>query len=147
MFNIILSICKSLYWVKHWNVRRSTSFHENLLQTFNSPVNQLLLCPEWLWCFYKNHSSVMLENSHVSHAILAVFFLCGIVIRVLGFSCCIFLVLLIIDFISSASFVPLALSSPWSGKRGLIYMLLSISERVHLYAPTFVFAHLALCQR
>ena len=26
-------------------------------------------------------------------------------------------------------------------------MLLSISELVHLDAPTFVFAHLALCQR
>ena len=26
-------------------------------------------------------------------------------------------------------------------------MSLSISELVHLYAPTFVFAHLALCQR
>ena len=38
----------------------------------------------------------------------------------------------------------LALSSLWLGKRGLVYMLLSISELVHLYAPTFVFAHLAL---
>ena len=26
-------------------------------------------------------------------------------------------------------------------------MSLSISELVHLYAPTFVFAHLALCER
>ena len=26
-------------------------------------------------------------------------------------------------------------------------MLLSMSERVHLYAPIFMFAHLTLCQR
>ena len=35
----------------------------------------------------------------------------------------------------------IALSSPWLGKRGLVYMLLSISELVHLYAPTFVWLY------
>ena len=34
----------------------------------------------------------------------------------------------------------IALSSPWLGKRGLIYMSLSISEPVYLYAPTYAFA-------
>ena len=37
----------------------------------------------------------------------------------------------------------IALSSPWLVKRRLVYMLLSISEHVHVYAPTFVFAYLA----
>ena len=55
--------------------------HESLLQTYNPPVNQLLLCPEWLWCHFKCHSSLMLENSHIRHSILAVFVLYGMIIR------------------------------------------------------------------
>ena len=71
----------------------------------------------------------MLENSHVRHSILAVFCLYGMVIRppvifllhISGSSDFFF-------FISSASPV----------------LLLSVSELVHLCAPTFLFAHLAL---
>ena len=87
----------------------------------------------------------MLENLHVHHSIMAVFFLNGMVIRPHG----ICLVLLIIDFISSssASLFMYSIIITLIGKRGFVYMLLSISELVYLYAPTFVFAHLALCQR
>ena len=46
-----------------------------------------------------------LENSHVRHSILAIYFSYGMVIRPPGFSCSIFLVLLIIDFNFSASLV------------------------------------------
>ena len=67
--------------IKTLQYEQKHSIHENLLQTFNSAVSQLLLCPEWLWCHYKCHSSLMLENSHVRHSILAVFFLYGMVIR------------------------------------------------------------------
>ena len=49
--------------------------------------------------------SVMLENLNDCHSILAGFFLYGMVIRPPGIFLCIFLVLLIIDFISSASLV------------------------------------------
>ena len=58
--------------------------HESLLQTWNSPVSQLLLCPEWLRCHYKCHSKLMLENLHVRFSILAGFFLYGMDIRSSG---------------------------------------------------------------
>ena len=33
-----------------------------------------LLCSEWLWCDYNCHYSLMIDNSHVRHSILAFFF-------------------------------------------------------------------------
>ena len=128
--------------------------HESLLQTFNSPVSQPLLCLEWLWCHYKCHSSLMLENSHVRHSImiLAVFFLYGMVIRPPG----IFLLHISgsADYwfhflcITCSIWYSIIITLTGEERAGLqLYMLLSISELVHFYAPTFVFAHLALCQR
>ena len=99
---------------------------ESVLQAFNSPVNQLLLCPKWLWCHYKCHSSLMLDNSHVRHSILAVFFL--------YISCCIFLVLLIIDFVSSASLVLYS----------IIITLLG-EERADLYVVVYQWACILVC--
>ena len=47
----------------------------------------------------------MLKDLHVLHSISAVCFLYGMVIRPPRLFCCIFLILLIIDFVSSASVV------------------------------------------
>ena len=124
---------------------RKHIIHESILQTFNPPISQLLLCPEWLWCHYKCHSSLLLENSHARHSILAVFFLQCVVIKPPG----IFLLHISgsVDYWFYVLCICIALSSPWLGKRGPVYMLLSISELVHLYAPTFMFAHSALCKK
>ena len=75
-----LSICR-LHLSIDSNIAMWAEAHESLLQTFNSPVSQLLLCPEWLWCHYKCHSNLMLENSHKHHSILAIFFLYDMVIK------------------------------------------------------------------
>ena len=81
----------------------------------------------------------MLENSHVRHSILAVLFLYGMVKGLL--SCCIFLVLLIIDFISSASFILYSIIIALIGEERAVVYAISIIKLVHLYAPTFVCAH------
>ena len=114
--------------------------HESLLQTFNSPVSQLLLCPEWLWCHYKCHSSFMLENSHARHSILAVFFLYGMVIRPPGnFLLHIYGSGLIVDFISSASVVLYNIIITLIGeKRAGLYVA------VYQWACTLVGSHI-LC--
>ena len=121
--------------------------HESLaFADFNSPVSQLLLCPEWLCCHYKCHSSLMLENLHVRHSILAFFFLDGMVIRPGIF-------LLHISgsvdywfhFLCITCSVQHYHHLDWGREGWSICCCLSVS--LYTYAPTFVFAHLALCQR
>ena len=139
----ILSICTAIYWFKHckvaeahlsWNICKMNPLQiqrqkfensrlEILLQTFNSPVNQLLLCPQWLWCHYKWHS--ILDNSHVHNSILAVFFLYSIVTMHISGS-----IKLLISFSLHHLFC-IALSSPWLGKRGLICMC-CLSVRLYI---------------
>ena len=46
MFNIILSIHTVSLLIPTLQCEQKHIIHESLLQTFNSPVNQLLLCPE-----------------------------------------------------------------------------------------------------
>ena len=105
--------------------------HESLLQTFNPPVSQLLLCPEWLWCHYKCHSSPMLENLHVRHSVW--------VIKP-SWIFCIFLVLLIIDFISSASLVLYSIIITLIGEEGAdLYTVFC------QWACTLVCAHFCVC--
>ena len=56
------------------------------------------------------------------------------------------LVLLKIDFISSASLVLYIIIVYLIGEERAGLYIFVFTELVHLYAPPFVFAHLALCQ-
>ena len=111
------------------------NIHESLLKTFNLQVSQLLLCPEWLWCHYK-----MSFPSHARMFTYTSFHIGGFLFvryghkDLLGFSCCIFLVLFIIDFISFAS---LALYS--------IIITLTGEERAGLYVVVYQWACTLLC--
>ena len=138
MFNKILSICTSIYWFKHCNVSRSTSFMKAFCRLItHQSVSYSLF---WMTMMPLQMPFQSLENSHVYHSILAVFFLYGIVIRPFGMFLVQLLILLIIDFISSASLVLY-----------IIIVTLIREERADLYifvyhwACTLVCSHFCVC--
>ena len=143
MFNIILSICTPIYWFKHCNVSRSTSFMKAFCRLLTSQSTTSL---PWVTMVplqmpFQSHTRKFACTSfHIGgflfvryghkaswNFLIAYFWFCW----------------LLISFPLHHLFC-IALSSPWLAKRVLVYMLLSIGELVNCH---FVFAHLALRQR
>ena len=136
-----------IYWFKHCSVSRSTSFMKAFCRLFiHQSVN---------YCFaVKDYNAIAMSfQSHARKFACTSFHIGGFLFVRYGHKASWYFLAayfwfcwLLISFPLHHLF-SIALSSHGLGKRGLVYMLLSISELVHLYAPTFVFAHLALCQR
>ena len=144
MFNILLLLCTSFCWFKHCNVSKSTS----LMKVFC----RLLTHQSVSYFFARNDYDAITNVIPVACTSFHIQFGGFLFVRYGHKASWDFLAAyfwfcwLLISFPLHHLFC-IALSSPWLGKRGLVYMLLSISELVHLFAPTFVLAYLALCQR
>ena len=128
MFNKILSICTSIYWFKHCNVSRSTLFMK-------------------AFCRFLTHRSVNYCHSSARNFACTSFHIGGFLFVRYGHKASwVFLAAyfwfcwLLISFPLHHLFC-IALSSPWLGKRGLDYMLLSISE----LQLTLVCSHFCIC--
>ena len=143
MFNIILSICTSFYWFKHCNVSRSHHSWKPFADfwlTNQSTISLPRMTKMPLLMSFQSHAKKFACTSfHIGGFLFVRYdqkaswdFLAA------DFWFCL---------LNSFPLHPLfyiALSSPWLGKRNLVYMLLSDSELVHLYTPTSMLAHLAL---
>ena len=132
MYNIILFNMYIYLLIQTLQCEQKHIIHESPLQTFNSPVNQLLLYPG---CHYKCHSSLMLKNfMYVIPYSIWRFSFCTVL---LVFSCSIFLVLLIIVFISSASLFLYNIMITLIGRADIFCCCLS--------ACTLVCSHFCIC--
>ena len=139
MFNIFFSICISIYWFKHCNVSRSTSFMKAFCRLVpHQPVNYFFALNDY--DAITNVIPVSARKFACMSFHIGGFLLNGIVIRPPVTSWCIFLVLLIIYFISSASLVLYSIIITLTGKeRAGLYIV------VYQWACTLVCAHFCVC--
>ena len=137
MFNKMLSIYTSIYWFKHCNVSRSTSFMKAILLTSQSTTALTWMTIMPLQMSFQSHA----RKFHVRHSILAVFFFvrhghkASWEFLAAYFWFCWLLVSFPLHHLFS-----IALSSHGLGKSGLVYMLF-----VYQWACTLVCSHFCVC--